>query len=1189
MTQAAIVKPSFTCLRLADINSAPPAAVKQEDPESSSLWSTSALTSARERDLQADSQRQRDLLRAQAEEDKRTRQSRRQGDAVTVKMEPTIQPVNILPARTMEEHKPATPRRQQVKPDPSPSKPTTTPAPALAPGCLNCKAKIKIRCEKCRGVGYCRQSCLDIDADRHAQFCVGGILHGRQDRGPDMWLESGSSTPEPEPASAAAGSAREQTVPFESESEDSSSMASDDGREPSFMHSFSESFSGSFMGPFAGPLATPWWADDDYDVPGMPDTWQTDTEKIIEHLANLPDIDVPPERRPKTPKALNCELQPHQRVGLDWLMRMEDGPHRGSILADTMGLGKTIQALSLILEHPSKDPAQKTTLIVAPVSLQKQWKTEIEDKIKPGHKLKTVIIDGIKRKTMSLASLLSHDVVLTSYGTIRSEYSPRKGASTRRLMTSALFHRIILDEAHNIKNDKSQTAVAINSLRARYRLCLTATPLMNRVRELYSLVRFLRVDPYTEWSVFNNTFIRGWTNGEAGVVDQDAGMRALRLFLPSVLLQRKAESLIDGAPVLRLPPLELKTSNLVFDPEQRLEYAAVEKRMQDKFNKLVQQRIARKKYCTILVMILRLRQFCCHPHLISDHGIPDGAELKPREMISLALKLDHTVVERIKKLDVLECTLCNEVKENPLIISPCGHLLCGDCFAGFVFFRDAEQFGAFGEEDQQDFTSCPCNACDENVEPRKVLCYNFFATAYGLATDTSNAFNELMEEEAASDASDASDADENGNLKGFVAPDGIESTDSEEETQQDGSAQASSSAMVPSKRSKDRDFDSDSDDSLPELGVMLQRKKPGVLPFKKRAVASPASSTLNTTATQNDANVFIKREGFFDRHMEDLAAAKNKKLKTTNVHERDRLLRQAARQELSAAPRNAQSDDDIQDETQEASLKRKRFKGKDIAKPQEQASKQSPAPSNKKEKMQKALTLAHIKVEGNKNAAAKEKYMEVLKQEYEPSVKTDEVLELLSDIRKNKPTEKTLVFSVFTSFLDILEVPVKEEGYVYRRYDGSMGRLAREKAVHDFMKRPEVKVMLIGLQAGNAGLNLQAASQVIILDPFWNPSIEDQAVGRAHRFPQRRPVTVHRILIDDTIENRIIDLQNSKRALVGQVLSNENRQGASHLTIGEMATLLGIRSGGPRGPRGARGAIGVGGLGGPGGQRRRRD
>ncbi|KAI0170944.1 SNF2 family N-terminal domain-containing protein [Pestalotiopsis sp. NC0098] len=709
----------------------------------------------------------------------------------------------------------------------------------------------------------------------------------------------------------------------------------------------------------------------------MPDTWQTDTEKIIEHLANLPDIDVPPERRPKTPKALNCELQPHQRVGLDWLMRMEDGPHRGSILADTMGLGKTIQALSLILEHPSKDPAQKTTLIVAPVSLQKQWKTEIEDKIKPGHKLKTVIIDGIKRKTMSLASLLSHDVVLTSYGTIRSEYSPRKGASTRRLMTSALFHRIILDEAHNIKNDKSQTAVAIDSLRARYRLCLTATPLMNRVRELYSLVRFLRVDPYTEWSVFNNTFIRGWTNGEAGVVDQDAGMRALRLFLPSVLLQRKAESLIDGAPVLRLPPLELKTSNLVFDPEQRLEYAAVEKRMQDKFNKLVQQRIARKKYCTILVMILRLRQFCCHPHLISDHGIPDGAELKPREMISLALKLNHAVVERIKKLDVLECILCNEVKENPLIISPCGHLLCGDCFAGFVFFRDAEQFGAFGEEDQQDFTSCPCNACDENVDARKVLCYNFFATAYGLATDTSNAFNELMEEEAA--------------------------------------------------------------------------------------------------------------------------------------------------------------------------------------------------------------------IEGNKNAAAKEKYMEVLKQEYEPSVKTDEVLELLSDIRKNKPTEKTLIFSVFTSFLDILEVPVKEEGYVYRRYDGSMGRLAREKAVYDFMKRPEVKVMLIGLQAGNAGLNLQAASQVIILDPFWNPSIEDQAVGRAHRFPQRRPVTVHRILIDDTIENRIIDLQNAKRALVGQVLSNENRHGASHLTIGEMATLLGIRSGGPRGPRGARGAIGVGGLGGPGGQRRRRD
>jgi len=110
------------------------------------------------------------------------------------------------------------------------------------------------------------------------------------------------------------------------------------------------------------------------------------------------------------------------------------------------------------------------------------------------------------------------------------------------------------------------------------------------------------------------------------------------------------------------------------------------------------------------------------------------------------------------------------------------------------------------------------------------------------------------------------------------------------------------------------------------------------------------------------------------------------------------------------------------------------------------------------------------------------------------------------------------------------------------------------------MEKAERKVMLISLKAGNAGLNLNKASQVIILDPFWNPFVEDQAIDRAHRIMQQRRVHVHRILIENTVEDRIIALQEKKRELISTALDENAGRSISRLGERELAYLFGVRS-----------------------------
>jgi SNF2 family DNA or RNA helicase len=133
---------------------------------------------------------------------------------------------------------------------------------------------------------------------------------------------------------------------------------------------------------------------------------------------------------------------------------------------------------------------------------------------------------------------------------------------------------------------------------------------------------------------------------------------------------------------------------------------------------------------------------------------------------------------------------------------------------------------------------------------------------------------------------------------------------------------------------------------------------------------------------------------------------------------------------------------------------------------------------------------------------------------------------------------KALVFSQFTSMLAIVRKRLDEAGIVYEYLDGATRN--RQHCVERFQNDPDCGLFLISLKAGGLGLNLTAAEYVFLLDPWWNPAVEAQAVDRAHRIGQERQVFAYRLIARDTVEEKILQLQNSKRDLAAAIISEDS-------------------------------------------------
>ncbi|KAH0828319.1 SNF2 family N-terminal domain containing protein [Fonsecaea pedrosoi] len=557
---------------------------------------------------------------------------------------------------------------------------------------------------------------------------------------------------------------------------------------------------------------------------------QEQLKELLQHIR--PDEELTADHIPQQPPGLKATLMPHQLSGLAWMKRMEEGTNKGGILADDMGLGKTLQSIALMLERPPADNKPCPTLVVAPVALMHQWKREIEKMVRPRYRLNVFILHGESRK-ITWTALKAYDVVLTTYGLLTSElkrklaldekakklkdWQPSVAEDCPILGDRSKFHRVILDEAQNIKNRNAKSALAACRIQAEHRWALTGTPMQNSTEEIFSLIKFTRIPPYNNWEHFRKRIgapLRGRYEN-----DKDVAMKALQALLRAILLRRTKQSKIHGQPILQLPPKETREDRVAFDKDQLDFYKALETSAQIQVNKYLQKGTLGRNYSHALVLLLRLRQACCHPALViasKDFIQLPGGELDTDALIRNAEQLDAKVVARLKELDAYECPICFDVTENPSVFF-CGHAICGDCLNQLV------------DQASNDNNGGPpvCPQCRARIDVNNVTDYTSFLRVHcpdrveGQERKEDNADSNA---DSDSDDDSSDDSDEGDDLDGFVVYDDVED-DSEDEENENSKKRSSKSK---SKKGKERSRSRSRPRTREPLKSLAQLRKEGL-------------------------------------------------------------------------------------------------------------------------------------------------------------------------------------------------------------------------------------------------------------------------------------------------------------------------------------------------------------------------
>ncbi|KAH8724771.1 SNF2 family N-terminal domain-containing protein [Phaeosphaeriaceae sp. PMI808] len=412
--------------------------------------------------------------------------------------------------------------------------------------------------------------------------------------------------------------------------------------------------------------------------------------KLLSMWKDLENIPILETQKAEQPESISRRLKPFQLEGLSWMVRQEKTHYKGGLLGDEMGMGKTIQAVSLIMsDYPAKQP---TLVCVPPVALM-QWSNEIREYT--DNKLKVLVYHGTnaKCKKMSVKELKRYDVIMVSYNSLESLHRKETKGWSRgediikeaSPLHAIKFHRLILDEAHSIKSRNTGVAKACFALQGDYKWCLSGTPVQNRIGEFFSLLRFLEVRPFADYfcrscdceklhwatdddhmcvacnhgasehiSIFNAELLSPITGDDPEL--REAALSKLHMITARIMLRRMKR---DHTNSMELPMKDIIIHNEFFSDIERDFSSSIMTNSARNFDTYVAQGVMLNNYANIFGLIMQMRQVANHPDLLLKKNAAEGAQ------------------------NVYVCNICDEPAEDA-VRSRCHHEFCRACVKDFM-------------------------------------------------------------------------------------------------------------------------------------------------------------------------------------------------------------------------------------------------------------------------------------------------------------------------------------------------------------------------------------------------------------------------------------------------------------------------------------------------------------------------
>ncbi|KAI1741614.1 hypothetical protein F4680DRAFT_414540 [Xylaria scruposa] len=785
-------------------------------------------------------------------------------------------------------------------------------------------------------------------------------------------------------------------------------------------------------------------------------------------------------------EGLKVRLLPHQVEGVEWMRNRELGPvkkgkvPKGGLLADDMGLGKTLQSISLILTNAKpadKHPGvEKTTLVVAPLALIRQWEAELKEKVEDSHKLKVLVHHGPQR-TKSFEDLRRYDVVITTYQILVSEHN-HCNDKVKAGCFGLHWYRVILDEAHTIKNRNAKATKACYELRSVYRWCLSGTPLQNNLDELQSLVKFLRIQPYDDLREWREHFELPMKNGKGHVA-----IRRLHSVL-QCFMKRRTKDILKEDGALNTGPSEgnndekdEKSATSGFKVTERkvvsiaAQFAPAERRFYDRLEKRTDKSLeammrSKVNYASALVLLLRLRQACNHPKLV------EGKLEKDKDALSEEVrpKKNNTDVDALADLlggldvEAKHCEICgwelDEEHRQP------GSDKCKACFADLEYFKHHEEGGDL---------KAPKTKTRHKKKAKKVV--NEKPIAEEVETET------------------------------FVK-----------------------------RKPRNRRAIVDSDDEEEEGEWIVSGDEQGSLRLGKAGGtddenAEGEGETINSEDSEEEESQGGSRlDSFIVDDDEDTKPEDLKRAIEASDSDLESISAMHARLSQRRSQRSEQTDE-----------------GSDA---------DSESDSGSVTVSDEGISESELHNDSDSDSDNSVYYRRNRRQQVPHVLASAKIRQLISILHEEVQEHKFIVFSQFTSMLDLVEPFLRKEGLKYVRYDGGMKNDAREASLHSLRNDKNTRVLLCSLRCGALGLNLTAASRVVILEPFWNPFVEEQAIDRVHRLTQTVDVIVYKLTVENTVEERILELQEKKRLLSVAAIESGAKKESLKLGLQEMLELF---------------------------------